>query len=79
MAAGFPSLSRSNTVGGLAWRLRAADSGSVAASIKSLVSGRVARGSSGYTIPGLSPWASPASLKGLVTLRPEGSPEKGLV
>ena len=36
-------------------------------------------GSSGYTIPGLSPWASPASLKGLVTLRPEGSPEKGLV
>ena len=63
----------------LAWRLRAADSGSVAASIASLVSGRVARGSSGYTIPGLSPWASPASLRGLVTWRPEGSPEKGLV
>ena len=58
---------------------RAADSGSVAASIESLVSGRVARGSSGYTIPGLSPWASPASLKGLVTLCLEGSPEKGLV
>ena len=53
--------------------------GSVAASIKSLVSGHVARGISGYTIPGLSPWASPASLKGLVTLCPEGSPEKGLV
>ena len=69
------SLSRSKTVGGLAWQLRAADSGSVAASIQSLVSGHVARGGSGYTIPGLSPGSSPASLKGLVTLRPE----KGLV
>ena len=42
----------SNTVGGLDRRSRAADSGS-AASIVNLVSGRVARGSSGYTIPGL--------------------------
>ena len=72
MAAGFPSLWGPLSpdprlwAACLAWRLRAAESGSVAASIQNLVSGRVARGSSGYTIPGLSPWASPASLKGLV-------------
>ena len=68
----------SNTVGGLERRSRAADSGSTA-SIINLVSGRVARGSSGYTIPGLSFTASPASLLGLVIKRLEGSPEKGLV
>ena len=68
----------SNTVGGLDRRSRAADFGS-AASIVNLVSGRVARGSSGYTIPGLSFTASPASLLGLVIKRLEGSPEKGLV
>ena len=43
------------------------------------MSGRVARGSSGYTIPGLSLIASPASRVGLVIDRLEGSPEKGLV
>ena len=69
----------SNTVGGLDRRSRAADSGSAAVSIVNLVSGRVARGSSGYTIPGLSLVASPASLWGLVINGLEGSPEKGLV
>ena len=68
----------SNTVGGLDRRSRAADSGS-AASIVNLVSGRAAVGSSGYTIPGLSFTASPASLWGLVIKRLEGSPEKVLV
>ena len=67
------------TVGGLDLRSRAADSGSAVASIVNLVSGRVARGSSGYTIPGLSLAASPASLWGLVINGLEGSPEKGLV
>ena len=43
------------------------------------MSGRVAWGSSGYTIPGLSLAASPASLWGLVINGLEGSPEKGLV
>ena len=52
----------SSTVGGLDRRSRAADSGSAAASIVNLLSGRVARGSNRYTIPGLSLAASPASL-----------------
>ena len=47
--------------------------------MNNLVSGRVARGSSGYTIPGLSLTASPASLYGLVIHCLAGSPEKGLV
>ena len=50
-----------------------------AASITTRMSGRVARGSSRYTIPGLSLIASPASRVGLVIDRLEGSPEKGLV
>ena len=50
-----------------------------AASITTRVSGRWARGSSGYTTPGLSLVASPASSVGLVICRLEGSPEKGLV
>ena len=66
----------SRTVGGLDQRSRAADSGSAAASIINLVSGRVARGSSGYMLPGLSLAASPASLWGLVINCLEGSPEK---
>ena len=64
-------------MGGLDLQLRAAAFGR-AVSIISRVSGRAARGSSGYTIPGLSLSASPASLYGLVTCL-EGSPEKGLV
>ena len=64
-------------MGGLAWRLRVADSGSVAASIQSLVSGRVARGSSGYTIPGLSPWASPSLSKGTSHFAPRGQSREG--
>ena len=67
----------SNTVAGLDRRSRAADSGS-AASIVSRVSGRAARGSNGYTIPGLSRTASPAYLWELV-IRLAGSSEKGLV
>ena len=59
MAAGSPSPRPLPDPGlwveGLDCRPRAADSGSAAASIASLVSGRVARGSSGYTIPGLPP------------------------
>ena len=43
------------------------------------MSGRWARGSSGYTTPDLSLVASPASRVGLVIDRLEGSPEKGLV
>ena len=43
------------------------------------MSGRWACGSSGYTTPGLSLVASPASRVGLVICRLEGSPEKGLV
>ena len=69
----------SKTVGGLDRRSRAADSGGAAASIVNLVSGSVARGSSRYTIPGLSLAASPASLWGLVINFLQGSPEKGLV
>ena len=69
----------SSIVGGLDRRSRAADSGNAAASTVNLVSGRVARGSSGYTIPDLSLAASPASLWGLVINGLEGSPEKGLV
>ena len=68
----------SNTVGVCARRSKAAASGR-AASITTRVSGRVARSSSGYTSPGLSLTASPASRVGLVIDRLEGSPEKGLV
>ena len=68
----------SNTVGGWARRSKATASGR-AASITTRVSGRWERGSSGYTIPGLSLVASPASRVGLVIDRLEGSPEKGLV
>ena len=49
------------------------------ASITTRVSGLAARGSSGYTIPGLSLTVSPASRVGLVIDRLEGSPEKSLV
>ena len=68
----------SNTIGGWARRSKAAASGR-AASITTRVSGRWARGSSGYTTPGLSLVASPASRVGLVICCLEGSPEKGLV
>ena len=68
----------SNTVGDLVRLSKAAASGK-AASTCNRVSGRAARGSSGYTIPGLSLYASPASLWGLVNWGLEGSPEKGLV
>ena len=68
----------SNTVGGWDWRSKAAASGRVA-SITTRVSGRWAHGSSGYTTPGLSLVASPASCVGLVIDRLEGSPEKGFV
>ena len=63
----------SNTVGGWARRSKAA------ASITTRVSGRWARGSSGYTTPGVSLVASPASRVGQVICCLEGSPEKGLV
>ena len=68
----------SNTVGGWAWRSKAAASGR-AASITTRVSGRWARGSSGYTTPGLSLIASPASRVGQVICCLAGSPEKGLM
>ena len=68
----------SNTVGGWARRSKAAASGR-AASITTRVSGRWARGSSGYTTPGLSLVASPASRVGQVICCLAGSPEKGLV
>ena len=68
----------SNTVGGWARRSKAAASGK-AASITTRLSGRWARGSSGYTTPGLSLVASPASRVGLVICCLEGSPEKGSV
>ena len=68
----------SNTVGGWARRSKAATSGR-AASITARVSGRWAHGSSGYTTPGLSPVASPASRVGQVICCLAGSPEKGLV
>ena len=55
----------SNTVGGWARRSKAAASGR-AASITTRVSGRWARGSSGYTTPGLSLIASPAFRVGQV-------------
>ena len=55
----------STTVGGWAWRPKAAASGR-AASIATLVSGRWASGNSGYTIPGLSLIAYPASRLGQV-------------
>ena len=55
----------SNTVGGWARRSKAAASGR-AASITTRVSGRWACGSSGYTTPGLSLVASPASRVGQV-------------
>ena len=68
----------SNTMCGRVPLSKAAASGK-AASICSHVSGRAARGSSGYTIPGLSCPASLASLQGPVNWCLEGSPEKGLV
>ena len=68
----------STTVGGWAWRPKAAASGR-AASIATLVSGRWARSNSGYTIPGLSLIASPASRLGQVIWGLAGCPEKGLV
>ena len=68
----------SNTVGGWARRSKAAASGR-AASITTRVSGRWARGSSGYTTPGLSLVSSPASRVGQVICCLPGSPEKGLV
>ena len=68
----------SNTVGGWARRSKAAASGR-AASITTRVSGRWARGSSGYTTPGLSLVASPASRLGQVICCLASSPEKGLV
>ena len=55
----------STTVGGWARRSKTAASGR-AASIMTRVSGRWARGSSGYTTPGLSLIASPASRVGQV-------------
>ena len=68
----------STMVGGWVWRPKAAASGR-AASIATLVSGRWARGNSGYTIPGLSLIASPASRVGQVIWGLAGRPEKGLV
>ena len=68
----------STTVGGWVWRPKAAASGR-AASIATLVSGRWAHGNSGYTIPGLSLIASPASCVGQVIWGLTGRPEKGLV
>ena len=68
----------SNTVGGWAWRSKAAASGR-AASITTRVSGRWARGSSGYTTPGLFLTASPAPCVGQVIWGLAGRPEKGLV
>ena len=68
----------SNTVGGWARRSKAAASGR-AASITTRVSGRWARGSSGYTTPGLSLIASLASRVGQVIWCLAGSPAKGLV
>ena len=68
----------SSTVGGWARRSKAAASGT-AASITTRVSGCWARCSSGYTTPGLSLVASPASRVGRVICCLAGSPEKGLV
>ena len=68
----------SSTVGGWVWRPKAAASGR-AASIATLVSGRWAHCNSGYTIPGLSLIASPASRVGQVIWGLAGRPEKGLV
>ena len=68
----------STTVGGWAWRPKAAASGRVA-SIVTLVSGRWACGNSRYTVPGLSLIASPASRLGQVIWGLAGHPEKGLV
>ena len=65
-------------MGGWAWHPTAAASGR-AASIATLVSGRWARGNSGYTIPGLSLTAFPASLLGQVIWGLAGRPEEGLV
>ena len=65
-------------VGDWAWRPKAAASGRVA-SIATLVSGCWACGNSGYTIPGLSLIASPASRVGQVIWGLAGRPEKGLV
>ena len=68
----------STTVGVWAWRPKATASVR-AASIETLVSGRWACGNSGYTIPGLSLIASPASRVGQVIWGLAGRPEKGLV
>ena len=68
----------STTVGGWAWRPKAAASGR-AASIATLVSGRWARGNRRHTILGLSLIASPASRVGQVIWGLAGRPEKGLV
>ena len=75
---GWLGLPISTTVGGRAWRPTAAASGR-AASIETLVSGRWGCGNSGYTIPGLSLIASPASRFGQVIRGLAGRPEKGLV
>ena len=69
---------KSTTVGGWVWCPKAAASGRVA-SIATLVSGRWECGNSGYTIPGLSLIASPASRVGQVIWGLAGRPEKGLV
>ena len=68
----------STTVGGWARRSKAVASGR-AASITTFVSGRWARGNSGYTTPGFSLIASPASHVGQVIWGLAGRPEKGLV
>ena len=65
-------------VGGWSWRWKAAGSGRAASTV-TLVSGRWACGSSGYTIPDPDLSASPASRVGPVIYDPEGRPEKGLV
>ena len=76
LAVGRLVLPISNTVGGWAWRSKAAASG-WAASITTRVSGRWARGSSGYTTPGLSLVASPASRVGQVIRLPRRQSREG--
>ena len=75
---GWLVLPISTTVGGSSWRWTAAGSGK-AASMTTLVSGRWARGSSGYTIPDLDLRAPPASRVGQVIYGLAGRPEKGLL
>ena len=62
---GWMGLPISTTVGGWSWRWKAAGSGRAASTV-TLVSGRWARGSSGYTIPDPDLSASPASRVGPV-------------